>query len=248
MQFLNDRGVEFNSSIVEYDIRHAQINIMKYYKLYPDIGLLDVYDALPKEKREVKCGLLLKKYPELAKNLEKGFNDIVYEFLTANGLDKHMDIVSIKKDAVFVINKPVTKTTFGPVEFVPKNKYHGYINIGNIEFYVGDRKIDVKGIGDRWIYHENGILVIIKDLIDILESDATIAELNKYLNDLCKYYKSKELNVAVYREFNSRSRYKCVMNGTTVELENISYEDLDQYCDISYNYINIILPLVRLFM
>ena len=94
MQYLNDRGVEFNSSIVEYDIRHAQINIMRYYNLFEDKKLLDVYDALPKDKRERRCGLLLRKYPELAKSLEKGFNNIVLEFLAANKLDKTDDIVT----------------------------------------------------------------------------------------------------------------------------------------------------------
>ena len=30
MNYLTDRGYEFNSSIIEYDIKHANINLMKY--------------------------------------------------------------------------------------------------------------------------------------------------------------------------------------------------------------------------
>ena len=248
MQYLNDRGVEFNSSIVEYDIRHAQINIMRYYNLFEDTKLLDVYDALPKDKRERQCGLLLRKYPDLAKSLEKGFNDIVIEFLNANNLDKTDDIVSIKKDAVFVINKPVQKTIFGPVEFVRKNSYHGYINIGNIEFYVADDKIDVKGLGDAWIHHEDGILMLINDIINTLERNTDEELLYKYLNNICVMYKYRKFDVSMYREFNSSSKFRCNVDGKTMLLDNIGYDYLDEYCDISYNYVNIILPIIRMFL
>lgn len=248
MNVINDRGVEFNSSITEYDIRHAQINVMKYYHLFNDEALLNIYDALPKDEREVKCGLLLKKYPDLIKSLEKGFNDIVKEFLQANCLDIDDDVISIKRDAVFVINKPVKVTKFGPVEFVNKNKYHAYVNIGRLEFYVGNTTVDVKGLGDKWIYHENGIIAIIKDFINMLESTSDPYEISKYLKDLCKMYKTKQLGIDVYKEFNSTSMYKCIIDGEPMYMENIGYDILDECCDISYNYINIILPILRLFL
>ena len=98
MNYLTDRGYEFNSSIIEYDIKHANINLMKYYNLYPDIKKLDRLDAMEKGKREKEVGLMQRADPELAKKLERAFNDIVTEFMQVNNLSKEDDVISIKKD------------------------------------------------------------------------------------------------------------------------------------------------------
>ena len=246
MNYLTDRGYEYNSSIIEYDIRHANVNLMKYYNLYPDIKKLDRIDAMEKGKREREIGLMQRADPELAKNLEKAFNTIVTEFMQVNNLSKEDDVISIKKDAVFVVNKPVMKTDFGPVHFIPKNQYHAFINIDRLEFYLAKDHIDVKGIGDNHL-HEGGILSIIDSLVDVLESDTSFA-LNEFLSSLCEMYKTKNLDISCYREFNSKSMYRCKVEDKEMYLENIGYDYLDKYCDISYNYVNVILPLIRLLM
>ncbi len=247
MNYLTDRGYEYNSSIIEYDIKHANVNLMKYYNLYPDIKKLDKIDAMEKGKREREIGLLQRADPELAKNLEKAFNNIVTEFMEVNNLSKEDDVISIKKDAVFVVNKPVIKTDFGPVQFIPKNQYHAFIAIDRLEFYLAKDHTDVKGIGDNLYLHEDGILSIVNALADTLESDTTVA-LNEFLSSLCEMYKTKNLDIACYREFNSKSMYKCIVEDREMYLENIGYDYLDKYCDISYNYVNVILPLLRLFL
>jgi hypothetical protein len=244
MNYISDRGVAINSSIIEYDIKHANINVSKYYNLYKDLKYLDTLDALPKKDREVKFGLLLRKDPEFSKQLEISFNNIVKEFIEANGLDMDLDIISIKKDAVYVINHKVPVTQFGPVEFAKKNIYHAYINLGRLEFYIGD-KIDVKGIGENYKLHQDGILLIIQELINTLESNS---DPNEFLSEIIRLYKNKELNIEMYREFNSKSQYTCSIDGNLVNMNDISYELLDTSCDISYNYINVILPLVRLLL
>ena len=245
MNYLSDRQLSYNSSIIEYDIKHANINVSKYYNLYKDFEYLDTLDALPKKDREVKFGLLLRKNPNLSKSLEESFNKIVKEFLEANDLDILMDVLSIKKDAVYVINHKVTQTKFGPVEFIPKNVYHAFININKLEFYIASDYIDVKGIGDSYRKHKDGILLMIQSLVDNLEQNG---DPNEYLSELVKLYKNKKLSIEAYREFNSRSQYKCCIDGIMVMMDDISYEILDSSCDISYNYINIILPLIRLLL
>lgn len=245
MNYINDRGVIYNSSIIEYDIRHANINVSKYYNLYKDLNYLDTLDALPKKDREVKFGLLLKKNPELSKQLEISFNKIVEEFMTVNNLDIDIDVVSVKKDAVYVVNHKVPVTTFGPVEFVKKNIYHAYINLNRVEFYIADDHIDVKGIGDNYKMHNDGILMVINEIVNHLEKGD---DPNEFLSEVCKLYKDKQMDLSVYREFNSRSQYKCNIDGIMVMMNDISYEILDTSCDISYNYINVILPLIRLLL
>lgn len=245
MNFLSKRGVVLNSSIVEYDIRHANINVSKYYNLYKDFRYLDTLDALTKKEREVKFGLLLRKNPNLAKDLEIAFNNIVKEFLEANNLDIDLDVISVKKDAVYVVNKKVQQTQFGPVEFVPKNSYHAYLLINKLEFYIGYDKIDVKGIGESYKMHRDGFLILIQDLINTMESGK---DPNEFLAELVELYKTKQMDLNMYREFNSRSQYKCTIEDNMVYMDNISYEMLDTVCDISYNYINLILPMIRLLL
>lgn len=244
MNHISDRGVAYNSSIIEYDIRHANINVSKYYNLYNDVKYLDTLDALPKKDREVKFGLLLRKDKEFSKRLEEGFNSIVKEFMEVNNLDKDLDIISIKKDAVFVINHKVPTTTFGPVEFVQKNKYHAYINLNRIEFYIGD-KTDVKGIGENYKLHKDGIILLIEELIDYLERGKDV---NMFLAEVADLYKNRKLNLEMYRQFDSKCKYLCRIDDNMVLLDDISYDILDTSCDISYNYINIILPLIRMFL
>ena len=244
MNYLTDRGVEYNSSIIEYDIRHANVNISKYYNLFADVAYLDTLDALPKKEREVKFGLLLKNDPEFSKRLEESFNSIVKEFLAANNLDIDIDVISIKKDAIFVLNRKCNVTKFGPVEFVEKNRYHAYINLNRLAFYIGDH-IDVKGIGENYKLHQEGMLLLINEVIDYLERGKDVHLL---LAEICELYKNKKLNIEMYREFNSRAQYKCTIDDNMVMMNDISYDILDESCDISYNYINIILPLVRLLL
>ena len=244
MNFICDRGVAFNSSIIEYDIRHANINVSKYYKLFDDIAYLDRLDAMPKKDREVKFGLLLRETTGYSKALEEAFNNIVKEFMEANNLDIDNDIISIKKDAVFVINHKVNTTTFGPVEFVQKNKYHAYLNLGRIEFYIGD-KTDVKGIGENYKLHRDGIIRLIEEVIRYLERGYDV---NEFLAEVAELYKKREMNLDVYRQFDSKCRYLCNIDGNTVLMDEISYDILDNSCDISYNYVNIILPLIRMFL
>ena len=60
------------------------------------------------------------------------------EFLEANGLDIDVDVLAIRKDAVFVINRPVTKTRMDDhVLFETANLFDDFIvvkkAIGDIE-------------------------------------------------------------------------------------------------------------------
>ena len=244
MNYISDRGVAYNSSIIEYDIRHANINVSKYYNLFADTKYLDVLDALPKKEREVKFGLLLRENPEYSKSLEEAFNNIVKEFMEVNNLDIDNDIISIKKDAVFVINHKVKTTAFGPVEFVKKNKYHAYINFGRLEFYIGD-ETDVKGIGENYKLHKDGIIFLIEEVIRYLERGYNV---NEFLAEVAELYKKRQMDLSVYRQFDSRCKYLCNIDGNSVLMDDISYEMLDECCDISYNYINIIMPLIRMFL
>lgn len=237
-----------NSSITEWDMKSANVSVLEYYDLLPK-SQIDAIRKLSSEKRKVAVGLLEQKKPELAKKLEKGFDDIVKMFIQVNNLDEDIDVLSIKKDAVFVIAKTPAVTEFGPVKFVAKNTYHSFIQVGAFEFYIGNNSVvDVKGLQKMAELHTNGILFLINDVVKtagLYSSDKT--KMSSYLANLVKLYKNRELDFDYYREFNSQSKFSVIIDGERYLYDEISEEDINDV-DISYNYINIILPLVRLFL
>lgn len=237
-----------NSSITEWDMKSANVSVLEYYDLLPK-NQIDAIRKLSSEKRKVAVGLLEQKRPELAEKLERGFDSIVKMFIEVNNLDEDIDVLSIKKDAVFVIAKTPAVTEFGPVKFVAKNTYHSFIQVGAFEFYIGkDDVVDVKGLQKMAELHKKGILFLISDVVKtagLYSIDKT--KMSTYLSDLVRLYKNKELDFEYYREFNSQSKFSVFIDGERYLYDEISEEDIDDV-DISYNYINIILPLVRLFL
>ena len=249
MEYLSERVMEVNSNIVEYDIRHANTSLMRYYNLAP-IEFIDKLDSYTKMKREVYVGNLQRDDKEFSKDLLKSFDDMMQIFLSSNNLSIDSDILAIKKDAAFVINKIVNKTDFGGcVHFASKNKYKHYIRIGMYECYVKeDRSMDVKGIGDRDALdlHKDGILKFINDVIDIYISNDK-NEMNSYLHEFTEAYKKRELPFDFYREFNSQSVYKYYDGENEITLDEIDESTID-CIDIGWNYFNVILPTIRLFV
>lgn len=236
-----------NSIIVEYDIRQANVSLLEYFDLLPKKSI-DRIRAMPPDKRKVTVGLLEQRNKELAKRLEEGFDEIMLRFISENHLDIDLDILSIKKDAAFVISKKPSITKFGPIEFRPKNQYHSFLKVNNFEFYIGDNYIDVKGLQKQANLHSDGILHLIQDVVTTaIEANGDKGIINKYLADLVISYKKKELDLEYYREFNAQSQFNVIIDGERYMFSEISDTDIPDL-DISYNYINIILPLVRLFV
>lgn len=236
-----------NSTIVEYDIKQANVSVMEHFGLVKK-SVIDKLKSFPDKKRKVVAGLMQQKDKELAKALEAAFTDIMQEFIAVNGLDIDLDILEINKDACFVISKTPKHCQFGPVLFRPKNSYHSFLKVGAFEFFVSDTTVDVKGLSKYKDLHENGILMLIKDLVDtIISANSDTRIINNYLHELADAYKKKELDFEYYREFNSVSKFHMVIDGKDYTFDSINERDLDEL-DISYNYINVILPLIRLFL
>lgn len=245
MNYLNKLNpIIVNSEIIEYDIKSANTSIMREYNLLSEDRIAKI-EAMSKDKRVVVVGKLMKKDKEFSKALEKSFNDAVSKFIEINGLSKDNDIVSIKKDAVFVVNKNIIQSQFGNVNFVKKNLYNYYVQIKRLEFYGTHDRIDVKGIDDNVVgLHKNGILNFIDNAVTEYESRNRKSIIAFYKN-FCSMYKNKELDFDYYREFTSESKYKILTSKKTLTLDNMSEAFIDNL-DISYNYNTIILPMIRL--
>lgn len=252
MNYQNPYRIEdFNASIVEWDIRSANVSICREYGLLPD-STLDKIAAQHKSKRERSIGLIMRKNRDFCNALEAKFDEVMQIFIDQNDLDIDWDIISIRKDAAFVINKEIKKPMVGKhIEFRPKGVYSHHIYLKapkatNIDIYVGNT-IDIKGIGDELLpLHENGIINFINEICKCVGKNDNKKSLNELFADFVLAYKCRELPYEYYREFNVTSKFKVNLFGNEVMMDFIDSDDLLESTDISYNYEKIILPLIRL--
>lgn len=228
-----------NNEIIEWDIKSANTSLMSYYNLQPE-DLIQTLASMPKAQREISVGKLMRKDKEFTKALEESFNKIVDEFISMNNLTWD-NIVSVKRDAVFVKNHAIKYTTFGAVNFIPKNCYKHVLLLPRYEIYISDSKTDVKGIPDEKLaLHLNGILDFVNTSLNIADNFIT---LHKYFKEYVNTYKKKELEFDHYREFNPDSLYR--IGGEYPMLAEEMIEDDIEWLDISYNYINVVMPTIQ---
>ena len=252
MIYINkNRPFIINSEIIEWDIKSANLSLIKEFSLLSDKEISRI-PTDNKEKREKHVGILMKNNKEFNKALENKFDDVINTFMELNSLDKDYDILSIKKDAVFVTSKIIKVNQIGNhILFVPKNTYHAYIQLQNSEFYFKKNKIEVKGISKNFDeillpLHKDGILYLLNEVINICENtNMDSIRINSFMKDFVEKYKKKELDFDFYREFNQSSKFRCNMYGNEILFDNID-ESLIDVVNIEYNYINIILPLIRI--
>ena len=255
INLLNDyRNFEVNASIIEWDMKRAGLNLIKEFQLLPDEKIREL-EKMKKLDCDIAIGKLQIKDKEFSKNIEKAFTDMMNLFLETNSIDKDLDILSIKKDACFTINKNVKVSEFGKyIKFVPKNEYHAYIYLKPLEIYFKrNGEIEIKNlVGDKTVrrqiikLHENGIINLLECVIDISEKSGNNAKkINKFLHEFVDMYKKKQLDFDYYREFNIESRFRYQAFGSEIMADNID-ESMLEKVNIEYNYTHIILPLINI--
>ena len=252
MNYQNPYRIEdFNCSIVEWDIRAANVSISREFGLLPE-SVIDRIASQHKSKRERSIGLIMRKNKEFTKALEDKFDEVMQIFLEQNNLDIDWDVLSIRRDAAFVINKEIKKPFVGKhIEFRPKGVYSHHIYLKahkakDLDIYVGN-DIDIKGISDELLpLHKDGMINFIKEICKCMGVDDNKKSLNELFADFVLAYKKRELPYDYYREFNVTSNYRVNLYGNEVMMEHIDSDEFLEMTDISYNYEKVILPLIRL--
>lgn len=233
--------------IIEYDIKSANVNLCKYYKLLPN-DEIEKIEQMPKSERVVYIGILMRNNRKFAEKLSKSFRDMRREFFIANGI-VDSDILSIKKDAIFVVGKRCRNNKFKNVQFVEKNVYSSYHYMNNIEFYYSgkDNKLDVKGINDDSLYQYQKFINILKRMFRLLEQNNR-EEFVKFMKRFSTDYKNKSLNYEYYKEFKRDGCYTLIQNNSS---QSIIYgvdnadSTINDILSINYNYIGYILPMFQ---
>lgn len=243
-----DKSTEvlFGTRIVEYDMRSAGFNIIKHFKFLPEEKIAFL-EKLDKHARHIAIGKLERSDEVLKKNMKKGFVAARRVFFDSNSIEEK-NILSIKKDAIFLKDIEPLHTVFDTIEFVKKNEYESYFYLNKIEFYLNDEKCDCKGINDTLVaLHQPYMLDIFREFSMLMRNSDHRQQL-KFIQDVAKAYRRRELAVGYYRELNRRSLFR---PKEQIEILN-SYMGYNHYggnangLDISYNYIHYLIPLYRL--
>lgn len=215
VKFLN------SSYIREYDLSKANISAL----LYEGYISLDEYNflySLDKTEREIYIGKLELKNKEVGDIKAHGIQEAKRMLFETNSLED-LDILEIRNDAVFVINKQLSNTIFNMFDFKLKNAYTTYAFINNrlSLFYSFDQvnqvdTIDVKGIrDDKLLLHQEYFLQFICEVFYKIQTDS-IEETLKYISSFYEEYIKRELPIGYYRTFDSDSVYK-------LNVRNMSY-------------------------
>ena len=134
-----------NVSIVEYDIKSAGFSVIKEKKLLPE-KVIKKLEGMNKEDRNILIGKYQKNIPTLSKEIVDTLSEVRQAFVQYNDI-KPEEILSIKKDAIFLINKKPTYLKFGEnFVFRPKDSFTSYIYLNDLEVFYSsiDKKLVVK--------------------------------------------------------------------------------------------------------
>jgi hypothetical protein len=231
----------FNREIIEYDLKEAGFSITREFNLLPK-NKLDKLIKLDKKKRHITIGIYQRDDKIYKENLKRGFIKARKLFIEANHLEKD-DIVSIKKDALFICKKCDIQKFGKYLNFRPKNTYTSYIRLDNtVELYYSNNHLDVKGISDDKLeLHEKYMIKFLKTYFSKIESEESVNVIN-YVRRCIDKYKRKEMEAGYYRTFDKRSIIE-LMNDTDSYVVNDSIKD---DIDIRFNLFNIFIKLIKI--
>lgn len=226
--------------IREWDISKANISILRYLGVIDNVKYTELYNA-DRMYRQVQVGLM-QKDERVSRALSNGFKQMRAMFCEANGI-VDTDILSIKKDAIYLVDKIPPITSFsnqnGDVTFVSKHQYTSFFKLGGLELYfyhdIRDVSIlDVKGISDNVLeLHKPYMLDFMSYIFKLLQRhmlEDAVDSIQGFYND----YISISLPIGYYRELDNRSLYKTNYNiggFTYVPMVHV----IDDQIDISYN-------------
>ena len=198
------------NEIHEYDIAKANISILLQGG-YITQREYNMYLQMPKIQREIAIGNL-QKNPKYSKIIREGFEQARKCLIEANNLTED-DIVSIKKDAFYVMRR-LQCTTFGNIEFTLRNSYHMYIYCRGIEIYYGMNELDdsgdildIKGINDNKLSLHSAYLSFISYILKQVVKGNVVGAIQELMTFIQRY-DNKQLSVEYYREFNAESMYR----------------------------------------
>lgn len=233
----------FNTKIIEYDIKSAGMNIAKDFNIIDDKTYKKL-SSMSKDKRVKEMGLMQRNDPTFTRDLNEAFATVRHMFISANNLDTS-DIISIKKDAMFVTKECDRCEFLEHIDFREKNSYSSYIRLNRkLELYYNNDKLDIKGISDEnQELHKDYMIKVINRFFNKMESEDPIHVID-YMRRLIDQYKRKELDIGYYRRFDAISEYDFINIPEDGFIFNPELHK--EYVNISYNLMEVLLKLIKI--
>ena len=237
----------FNCEIREYDMQEAGFNLIREFKLLKP-KQIEYLETLDKDQRHIRIGLY-QKDKDFANIMKEAFIKARKIFFEQNELNDS-DILSIKKDAIFVIKKQCINNKYGFINFRIKNQYLGYLHLNKMEFYYTNPNtdLDIKNVNEESItYQKEYMIDFIKDLFTMTIYNDRKAVI-KFLTDFIKAYRNNELDNEYYREFNSGNFFKIYEDNQFIDIKEISNDYNPQNIIKIYNYFNYLIPIANIYI
>lgn len=232
-----------NVKIVEYDIKSAGLSVIKFTKILP-ADEIEKLESMDKHKRTVKEGLLQRDNPKIAEKIVNTLGDVRKAFAYLNDIYPP-SVISIKKDAMFLVNMTPRVTVIKDIfEFRKKSTYTSYLRVDKKEFYYNSLlgTLDTKGFSEDSISKQSNYLL--KDIKSLMKSSEKVDQVSlyKFLKNYRSKYLNRELPIETYRELDTG----CFRVNDYL-LEEVDSEMIDSI-DISQNYISYILPIINMML
>ena len=222
-----------NSTIIEYDLKEAGLNILYSMNIIKD-SLYKKIKSMEKKERNIFIGNLLRKNPKWTESLMEGFKEVRKTFFELNKIQDN-DILSIKKDAIFIIDKYIEYTQINDyLEFRPKGQYTTFLNIGNKEHFLNlEKKLEVKGYSKELIeFQKDYFFKFIERIMNLIlanDKDSLYTELAYFKDDFINFKLSKEF----YKDI-KLNEYLISCADTILSLPEIN-EDIKKHCMTNNN-------------
>lgn len=224
--------------IYEYDISKANLNIL-FNKGVINENDYEMIKSFPRSQRNIYFGMM-QKDPVISETLNEGLSEFRKRFLEENEVED-WQLLSVKNDAIFLIDKIPKILEFDNITFIQKNVYTSYYNINKLEVYysldvINDKEIlDVKGINDiKLESHKGGMINFLCSVFDEIQTgslESTITLINAFYTK----YVSLDLPSEYYREFNSDSKFRISLQDGTQYLLDMIDEKNKPYLNIITN-------------
>lgn len=214
VRYLAPYNYILDSNIVEFDIEKANINILLYYGAIPQYTY-DKINELPKWRREIVVGKMMRREPKLVEILTQGIQNSRRQLFEKLNLD-NTNVLSIKNDAIFVIfTGPVSVEDIQInelVKFKVKGHFRSFYYLDEKELYYSYDPItwkegmDVKGVGDYGMSQCQGFIRVLCDIFYTCLNNGikdAYAMTTKFYDD----YLARKYPIDFYRRFDSRARF-----------------------------------------
>ena len=244
--FTNDIVYLKSRRIQEYDIVEGGFSVSKEKDLLPK-DFICFLSALTKHERHVEIGKYIRENKDFNNKLFEGFREFVFYFCKENKISEEK-ILSIKKDSVTFFDSNIKRSSFGEVVFTPRARATSFALINGKEFFVNtsDNKEWFNGFNEDFYYKDT----LIEEIFNLLRYGETKDNrfLFEYIRELRTSYVDLSLCDSYYKELSPNNGFLLKKNliDYSIYADHIKEGDIDSI-DISYNYLNYILPICNLF-